>query len=762
MAIEKIIRISNIGRLRALRSVGDMTFRRFNLILAENGRGKSTFCAVLRSLQTGDVSHIRARQTVGVTDPTGAEIRIAGDTVRFDGNAWSRTMPELLIFDTTFITDNVYVGDSVGTDNKRNLLQVMLGSRGHTLADRVSALVERVREITAEIVTLKGRIAARLERGADVDSFVALAEIPELDAVIARTETALSAIRHSAELQARSSVEAVSIPSIPEDFLELLSSSLDGISIEAEERVKQQITHHQMSIHGESWLATGVPYVVDEQCPFCGEATAENALIQHYKDYFSEAYKSHKMRLDAMRRSLDDSLGEATRQKFVGDVLRNEGAVDFWKAYATDLPYVTFKGQEIVFNVLRALYAEAARLMDAKLTAPLEAVTPDASYLEAVAAYERLKPLFDSYVEAIDPTDTLIRGAKKAAGVGDRRAVEAELRRLHDTQIRFSDGVRDDVRAYAEALTLKGTIEVDRDAAKAELDAYADGELSQYQEEINRILRRFGASFSVDGTARSYVGRTPTSSYRFLIDQNPVELGDETTMDRPCFKTSMSAGDKSALALAFFLAHLERDPDRANRVVIFDDPFTSFDGSRREETAQMICRVGENCAQVVVLSHDPGFLSLLVSRIPTAGDVRLLQLSRVGRDSTLAEWDAGEAGIPPYKQDLMDIRAYVDGAATDASKLDIIRKMRPILEGFFRRKFPGMFAEGIWLGTMLEQIRDDGADHALASVYDEVTSINDYTKRYFHEGDPEPTEEPINETELDSFCRRTMGVVGGW
>ncbi len=344
MAIEKIIRISNVGRLRALKSVGDMVFRRYNLILAENGRGKSTFCAVLRSLQTGDISHISARRTVGTTDPTGAEIRITGDTVRYDGTAWSRTMPELLIFDAAFVTENVYVGDSVGTDNKRNLLQVMLGSHGRELAQQVSAHVERVAEATALVATQKARLSARLERGSDVDRFVALTEVSDVDEAISRTETEINAIRESATLQARVSVQAITIPALPKDFVELLSEGIAGISTQAEERVKTQMAHHRMGVRGESWLAAGVPYVIDEQCPYCGESTASNSLVQSYSDYFSQTYKEHKERLDSLKRTFDSDMGEAAVQKFVGDLLRNEGATDFWRVYISDLPFVTFKG----------------------------------------------------------------------------------------------------------------------------------------------------------------------------------------------------------------------------------------------------------------------------------------------------------------------------------------------------------------------------------------------------------------------------------
>lgn len=61
------------------------------------------------------------------------------------------------------------------------------------------------------------------------------------------------------------------------------------------------------------------------------------------------------------------------------------------------------------------------------------------------------------------------------------------------------------------------------------------------------------------------------------------------------------------LALSFFLAGLEQDADLANKIVVFDDPFTSQDVYRRRQTGHEIMRVARACKQLIVLSHDPPF-----------------------------------------------------------------------------------------------------------------------------------------------------------
>src|SRR5205085_5335829 len=135
--------------------------------------------------------------------------------------------------------------------------------------------------------------------------------------------------------------------------------------------------------------------------------------------------------------------------------------------------------------------------------------------------------------------------------------------------------------------------------------------ITQYGQKINWYLERINAGFRITTPVHNYRGGPPSTSYQIVINQNAVDLGDpQTPLDRPSFKNTLSSGDRSTLALAFFLAELEQDPLRVRKTVVFDDPFTSLDAFRRNQTVHQIHRCAEGCLQVVVLSHDPGFLKL--------------------------------------------------------------------------------------------------------------------------------------------------------
>ena len=91
--LRKIISIRNIGRFRNSAAPGNPELSRHTLIVGANGFGKTTLCAVLRSLKTGDPSHIAGRRTLGVEDPPNVELLLPSGPTRFDGTAWTAPYP---------------------------------------------------------------------------------------------------------------------------------------------------------------------------------------------------------------------------------------------------------------------------------------------------------------------------------------------------------------------------------------------------------------------------------------------------------------------------------------------------------------------------------------------------------------------------------------------------------------------------------------------------------------------------------------------
>jgi wobble nucleotide-excising tRNase len=57
--------------------------------------------------------------------------------------------------------------------------------------------------------------------------------------------------------------------------------------------VRKHVAAHDKE-GNEDWLATGMAYVQEDECPFCGQNTEGVDLIAAYAAYFNDAYSAFK------------------------------------------------------------------------------------------------------------------------------------------------------------------------------------------------------------------------------------------------------------------------------------------------------------------------------------------------------------------------------------------------------------------------------------------------------------------------------------
>lgn len=258
-------------------------------------------------------------------------------------------------------------------------------------------------------------------------------------------------------------------------------------------------------------------------------------------------------------------------------------------------------------------------------------------------------------------------------------------------------------------------------------------------------------------------GGVASSTYQILINNTPVDLGDaDTPLDRPSFRNTLSAGGRSTLALAFFLAQLHHDPDRATKIVIFDDPFNSQDSFRKDCTVQKIRKCGEECPQLVLLSHDQRFLKRIWDRLQGAhaAERKCREMARIGqRNTTICEWDVQKATQDAYRVDRSALTDYYH--AREGEPRNVVQKIHPVLETYCKNLGAGALDEIDTLGVIIGKIRAAGTGHQLFPLCDGLDELNEYTKHYHHGENPPPAIEPISDTELQGYVRRTLEMTGG-
>ena len=125
--ISKLLKLRGIGLYHdalgsSLTNNKALSFGKCTILYAENGRGKSTLAAILRSLATGDASLIQERVTLDGTLAPLATFLIGTVSHTYANATWNNPYSEILVFDTHFVDTNVYSGASVSVAQRRNLL----------------------------------------------------------------------------------------------------------------------------------------------------------------------------------------------------------------------------------------------------------------------------------------------------------------------------------------------------------------------------------------------------------------------------------------------------------------------------------------------------------------------------------------------------------------------------------------------------------------------------------------------------------------
>jgi wobble nucleotide-excising tRNase len=755
--LTKIIAVKNVGRFINSAAPGNPELCRNTYICGANGFGKTTLCAVLRSLQTGDPGHVLGRHTLGAVEPPTVEFLTPAGVVKFDGESWSERIEQIAIFDGVFIADNVHSGEVVDIGHKRNLYRVIVGEDGVRLADEDARLAAESRAKTGEITAAAKALQAHIPAGMTILDFIGLPADDEIDARIEDQFRQVAAAREAEQIQNRPTLVEFDLPALTADFAAVLATTVDGVAEDAELHLADHLQRHCFAEDGTAWLATGLDWA-DDDCPFCGQDIRGLPLIAAYRDIFSDRYRALTEKISSAREAIERQLGDAFLARLEATAANNRARREFWERFCA-FDAVSCELPAGLAGKAGKLRSAAIELLERKLAAPLSPVAIDEAYTNAIREFEDEMAQLKSANGAIRAANAIISAKKEETGAADLRAAESKLGYLRTVRLRHTVAVAKLCEEHAALCAAKALIDRDKDEVRARLNEHTEAVVEPYERRINELLTAFNAGFVIAKTAHAYPGGLATSTYQIVINETPVDLGDvKTPTDRPSFKNTLSGGDRATLALAFFLASLERDPTRADKIVVFDDPFSSQDAFRRRQTLHEISRMSHACAQTFVLSHDATFLKQLWDKAPADSRIALAISDHRALGSKIAPTDLEAACRGRTATDMDDLQTHVTTGA--GNLLDIIRKMRTVLETYCRTTFVGYFEAHDALGTIVRKIRDGGEAHPASALYDELDQINDYTAQYHHGEDLADTSpDKIDPVELCGFVRRTLKVA---
>jgi len=765
--IEKLIKLNNVGLFKQGLPGAPLEFSPVTLIYGENGRGKSTLASVMRACSTGEPGSLIARRTLDSNEEPEVSILVPSKSghlqVEYKGGRWNYHISWIAVFDSEFVDKNVYSGLEVRPDQRQNLLEFALG-------DQAVELKKQVDQITMEMEgATKRRTEAEKTLSAysiplSVADFVASQPIPDIQEQIKALQRRREAARNEQALLSRSGPIGLSLISFDvEAAFVVLAKQLVDIEESAEAIVLAHLdSHHDAGI--ESWISEGQQYAIHEDCPFCGQPLAGVELIQAYRSFFDQGYSELKKEVQNLETIITNSLGVQVIESLKSTMATNSARIEAWQdQIELRIPVLNIDKISIDLEKVRD---DLSSLTLQKQQQPLVVAGSDDARLRVRSSIETTNSSILAYNTEIASVSQSVASFKEALTGEDIHKLEAEIKKHEAIEKRQLPEVISLVEEFQHSASERKKLETKKYEVRAQIDKQMDATLKLYRKSLNRLLVDFGARFSIGELKQSYVGSgKPRTDYGLVVRDCPVKLGTRGDLSScHSFGTTLSDGDRRTLAFSFFCARLEADPDIAVKTVIVDDPVSSLDSNRRYMTVKYLVKLASKCKQLIVLSHNAYFVrelrDKLASAKPTPIVASVAKLDRVNSDySVFCGCNIDDVCASPYYQHYCMVWDFVEGES-NASAGNTAKAIRPLIEGYYRRRFPGQVPRGTMLGRIIETIRKANPSspiYNLTPLLDELTEVNEYARQFHHEVDSEPV--VINDAELHRFAGRALVLI---
>jgi wobble nucleotide-excising tRNase len=271
-----------------------------------------------------------------------------------------------------------------------------------------------------------------------------------------------------------------------------------------------------------------------------------------------------------------------------------------------------------------------------------------------------------------------------------------------------------------------------REAARQQLNRYSENLFDIHLDSINKVLQDLSADFVICDfqPIKKIIGQSERIFALKFFNTHKVSI-DEPAPHKPNFKNTLSESDKRVLAFAFFYSLMIHDGKLNEKIIVFDDPFSSFDSDRRIRTVQLLANphlitpdgefIEKVINQLIILTHESEFFKWIYQKLDDPKPLRIIPdgMNNGVKKSTLIDCDVYKEFIEDKnKKDLKEIQLIYLSNKTINNYEELCVKCRKILESIFTRKY---------LFDLEAEIRSRKSVRSFVEKL-KVLSINDFEK----------------------------------
>jgi wobble nucleotide-excising tRNase len=312
--LNKIEKLISIGKFRNHVTAGPVNFNKLTTIFGDNGGGKTTLTAVLRSLTNNDADIVRSRISTNHSNPQAAQITYNTGTAlihhTFGASGWTATLPGIEIFDVHFVNDNVYSGFVFNDDHKKQLHKFVIGAQGVAIQQQIEQNKIDKQTLRQANQTLEQQIIT--QTGNDLTSglltaFLGLRQtaVTGIDPLIVSAQAALAAANANTIIDTLPRLVQVTKILPDFDFAQLITdltttsqSIQDATLNDLFERHCEHLIENNLP-GPELWLKDGFSVIQNQltetletvPCPFCKQSIDTNIdILRAYVVKFDETF----------------------------------------------------------------------------------------------------------------------------------------------------------------------------------------------------------------------------------------------------------------------------------------------------------------------------------------------------------------------------------------------------------------------------------------------------------------------------------------
>jgi len=609
------------------------TFKKNNIIFGENGNGKSNLIIIFKSLNGQDIElkkhwdYLSEKQEIKLILDDNSE-------TLFINSKWSNSIlyDKFIFFDKHFVDKYVH---SLGPDNRDTSLRrrqergkniIYLGNfasynneidKIDTIKNAISEkneayLKEKESEINT-IISNKNITIEELRENKNKIEKLKENDLQNRKDRIEKEEKKLNKISNA--VKEKNKIKELL-------FLDEIDTGFSLIAKMIEEGKEKEIGIDPLEIfsftiskglqttldkiyHKKDFIKTGLSLLDSKKgiCPFCEQKIKNEDYIQIIKDYrkifdqlFAEEEQNIKKLLSEYRKILEGirDLQTSTKNKNIMKQIIQFISLD------KELPdiFISDEDRDVIKNELNLILEKEKKILD-------EIRGSKVAQIRVII--EKTNKLTNEYNDLVKEVNKKIKQLKKDMTEGKLEVQKSDIKKdivelnkeiFFIENKKFIERYFEALRNYENNKKIIESLEKIFKSLKNKIIDEFNNFVSNYFSLIKSFIKEISPTmdiFEIEGESKYDRRSREATQCGFCIKYKGKECTE-----------NLSEGEKQVIALSFFFAQLKKENDK-KKIIILDDPITSFDAGKRKSTAEVTQKETNDFEQLFIFTSDPLF-----------------------------------------------------------------------------------------------------------------------------------------------------------